>query len=270
MLDAWPDQVVTTWAGGTKNWHKADWEPLRGKQVSIWADADDDAPPDKPHAESRPGQAAALAIAGVLHSLGCTVRVAIPEPDGGTDIADWLKQGKQYAHSRIADMLTDYAPTAEPEPEPDEEPSYGDKLANNDHYRVLGLDGDYVAIRLGVGRIMRRTRESLTQPATLIAVAPMKWWAALTGGQPLSTSQSRALGDSLIRAADHMGQIDLTNVYGRGAVRLPNGKVVYHLGDRLLVDGQEQQLEKDSYIWLAEPPHILVHARHRSAKARHS
>ena len=55
VLDAWPDVAVTTFGGGSGSWRKTDWVPLAGKEVSIWADADDDAPPDKPKAKSRPG-----------------------------------------------------------------------------------------------------------------------------------------------------------------------------------------------------------------------
>ena len=61
------------------------------------------------------------------------------------------------------------------------------------------------------------------------------------------------LGDSLLRAADRLGQVDMSSVYGRGAVRLPGGQIVYHLGDRLLVDGEERSLDDDEITWMAEP-----------------
>ena len=259
VLEAWPDMAVTTFGGGSGSWRRTDWTPLRGKDVSIWADADDDAPPDKPKAKSRPGQAAAMEIAAHLRGLGCRVRVAVPEPDGGADIADWLAVGKAHAKAVLAGLLRDYEPPpqAQPplEPEPEKEPGYLDKISKNDHFRIMGLVGDAVAIRISAGRVLQRTRESLTQPSTLIAIAPLAWWAGVLGGdgETLSTAQSRKLGDSLLRAADRLGQVDMSQVYGRGAVRLPGDKIVYHLGDRLLENGVERPLDDDEITWIAEP-----------------
>ena len=258
VLEAWPAMAVTTFGGGSGSWRRTDWAPLTGKDVSIWADADDDAPPDKPKAKSRPGQAAAMEIAAHLHGLGCRVRVALPEPDGGADIADWLAVGKAHAKAVLDGLLRDYEPPpqAQPplEPEPEKEPGYLDVIASNAHYRIMGLVGDAVAIRISAGRVLQRTRESLTQPSTLIAIAPLAWWTGVMGdGETLSTNQSRKLGDSLLRAADRLGQVDMTQVYGRGAVRLPGGQIVYHLGDRLLVGGKERSLDDDAITWMAEP-----------------
>ena len=253
-----PGIAVTTYGGGSGSWRKTDWTPLKGKEVSIWADADDDAPPDKPKAKSRPGQTAALEIAAHLFKLGCKVRVAIPEPDGGADIADWLAMGRAYAKALIESIIRDYEPPLQkesepPEPKSEDEPSYLDVIASNAHYRIMGLVGDVVAIRISAGRVLQRTRESLTQPSTLISIAPLAWWSGVLGDEFTSTAQSRRLGDSLLRAADRLGQVDMSKVYGRGAVRLPGRKIVYHLGDRLLVDGEERSLDDDEITWMAEP-----------------
>ena len=37
--------------------------------------------------------------------------------------------------------------------------------------------------------------------------------------------------------AGSLGQVDHSHTVGRGAVRLPDGKVAYHLGDRVLIEG---------------------------------
>ena len=263
VLDAWPDLAVTTYGGGSGSWRKTDWTPLAGKDISIWADADDDAPPDKPKAKSRPGQTAAMEIAAHLHGLGCRVRVALPEPDGGADIADWLAVGKAHARAVLDGLLRDYEPESQPQRElglePASEPGYLDVIASNAHYRIMGLVGDAVAIRISAGRVLQRTRESLTQPSTLIAIAPLAWWTGVLGdGETLGTAQSRKLGDSLLRAADKKGQVDMSLIYGRGAVRLPAGQIVYHLGDRLLVDGAERSLDDDEITWIAEPQIALA------------
>ena len=62
------------------------------------------------------------------------------------------------------------------------------------------------------------------------------------------------IGDDFIRQADGLGQIDQSLFWGRGAVRLSNGAIAYHLGDRLLVGGRIYDLnDNDDRVWLAEP-----------------
>ena len=176
VLAAWPDMAVTTFAGGSGSWRKTDWRPLAGKEVSIWADADDDAPPDKPSAKSRPGQTAAVEIADHLFELGCRVRLALPEPDGGADIADWLTVSKSHAKALLASLLHDYGPPLpeEPEPEPENELGYLAqiaKLASNAHFRIIGLAGEVVAIRTSDGQVLYRTREKMFRKDTLAQFA---------------------------------------------------------------------------------------------------
>ena len=239
LLDVWPSQHVTTWAGGTKAWHLTDWQPMAGKEISILADAD------------APGREAAAGIAARMHEMGCSVRLGLPDGETGEDVADWLQKGKEYARGRIATLLVPYEPPGADDDAA--EPVDLSALTSNAHYRVLGLDGDAVAIRISAGRIMQRARESMTQPSTLIAIAPIAWWVSCTG-QELGARQARVIGDGLIRAADSLGQIDLSLAYGRGAVRLPDGTVAYHLGDRLLVAGETLSLDWNAdYTWIAEP-----------------
>ena len=117
----------------------------------------------------------------------------------------------------------------------------------------LGLDGDAVVFRISAGRLLRQSRESLTNPSTLISLASQQWWCRLADSDTLGSATARRIGDSLIRAADDIGQVDLARVTGRGAVEVA-GKTVWHLGDRLLADGKEIGLDQlGGRIWLAEP-----------------
>ena len=51
-----------------------------------------------------------------------------------------------------------------------------------------------------------------------------------------------------------MGQVDQSLFWGRGATRLPDERIAYHLGDRLLIGGSIYDLDADSsLVWLAEP-----------------
>ena len=240
ILKAWPKQNVTTWAGGTNAWKKTDWSLLAGKVVSILSDADDS------------GRKAAQAIAQTLSSLGCDVRLGLPDGDASDDVADWLAEDKGKAKERIAKLLTPFTPS-----KPDQFDNALDEavtkldaipstLEANEHFEVLGLDRDSVAIRLKNGRIIKETRKALLRDETLYSIAADETWWVSVLREPMGKQQAKRLGMSLINIADHKGQRDLTRVYGRGAVRLRDGKVVYHLGDRLLIDGEECPLDSDA------------------------
>ena len=73
--------IVCTWPGGAQAWKHADLEPLRGRRVDLWPDADD------------PGREAMQAISRLLadsRGLACYGKLIDPRglPDGG-DAADW-------------------------------------------------------------------------------------------------------------------------------------------------------------------------------------
>lgn len=128
-----------------------------------------------------------------------------------------------------------------------------DPMAQNRHYRLLGFHGDSIVFHLRSGRITYRRPGALTMPSTLIELAPQTWWIQLAGGDVLGSTQARSMGDALIRLADRLGPVDLTRIVGSGAARDDDDRVVYHLGDRLLVDGDERPLEHGGMIWLSEP-----------------
>ena len=77
--DAFPYHGVTTWSHGCEAWKGTNWQPLAGREVLLVADAD------------VPGREAMEALAQHLHSLGCKVRIYLPEGDDGNDIADWIE-----------------------------------------------------------------------------------------------------------------------------------------------------------------------------------
>ena len=77
--DVFPWHIVTTWSHGCQAWKRTNWELLAGREVLLVADAE-------VH-----GRAAMEAVAKHLHSLGCKVRIYLPEGDDGKDIVDWIK-----------------------------------------------------------------------------------------------------------------------------------------------------------------------------------
>jgi putative DNA primase/helicase len=86
--------VAVSWPGGGKAVRKACWEPLRGRRVVVWPDADAklDKAGEMLPAPRQPGQQAAEAVAEILLGLECNVRVVnLPAPGtlaDGYDVAD--------------------------------------------------------------------------------------------------------------------------------------------------------------------------------------
>ena len=82
--DRFPDFVVTTSAGGSKAARTADWSPLKGREVTIWPDAD------------KAGHRYADEVAGCCRKAGAaTVRIVAlpPELPDGWDLADPVPDG---------------------------------------------------------------------------------------------------------------------------------------------------------------------------------
>lgn len=84
-----PGFVVVTWPGGDQNVLRARWEPLYGRSVTIWPDAD------------QSGVGAAETLAQALHGRVATLRVidTAGMPDGW-DIADGVADGMDTAALR--------------------------------------------------------------------------------------------------------------------------------------------------------------------------
>ena len=271
-LRAWPDQPVTTWAGGTNAWQQTDWAPLAGREVSLVADG------DEPHKKTGriAGHDCMKALAAHLQGLGCDVWITLP-PTDDTDIADWLMSGgPDLAAEIIGKHRKKYEPDEDdlagprlvvdntPSPSDEKAPTAVEELAKNPHYHILGLDGDLVKVHIiSAGRAPSHTRAQITQPSTLISLAPLSWWGQFIEHAPLGTSQARRLGDALLRIADKEGQVDTTQTTGRGAVRLDDDRVAYHLGDRVLLDGVERSLDFDDRVWIAEARIPLVESAGR-------
>ena len=233
VAETWPGFTVVTWPGGTKAWHKVDWRPLAGRTVTLVADAD------------QPGRACMQLIAARLETLSCTVYTVLPDGSDGNDIADWIAEGPDAVAERMK-LRQPFVAPADDLPDPN-------TLRENNHYRLLGLIGDRVGVRISAGRILTPSREALCSPNTLVSLAPQRFWHMAAQTESLSPMSARTLGDSLIREADRLGPVDTTRIFGRGAIRLSDGTVVWHLGDRLYKQQDEHPLDDPTGIWLAEP-----------------
>ena len=107
-----PDLVVMSWPGGGKAVSKANWSPLTGRKVMLWADCDAKRVPLTPAEKAegldqaskpllpeadQPGVKTMAEVAETLLGMGCKVwRVQIPAPGekaDGWDIADAVAEG---------------------------------------------------------------------------------------------------------------------------------------------------------------------------------
>src|SRR5690606_11815434 len=98
--ERFPDHVVITSPGGSNAAGKADWSPLKGRQVTIWPDADD------------PGRKYAEAVARLVTEAGAaTVAIVaglagLPE---GWDLADPIPAG--FTADDMARLLVEAKPS---------------------------------------------------------------------------------------------------------------------------------------------------------------
>lgn len=247
LTDTWAQVIATTWASGGYSWNRTDWKPLSGRRVRILADADDS------------GRKCSKLIANRLHLLGCTdLLLHLPDGDDGRDVADMLKelgpaetaksidsQLLPYSDDMIADVVSPPLPQQ--------------TIVQNDHYQLLGLLGTKILFKLSAGKLIEYSREAIQSPAALISLAPALWWhqTLCLQSATIKPDDARNVGDTLIRAADQLGETDIGRVRGRGAVRTVSGDVYWHLGDRLLGRLGEIPISNDDplaeEIWLAEP-----------------
>ena len=237
---AWPAVTVTTWAGGTKAWQRTDYEPLRGRYVSLVADDD------------QVGHDVMLDLATHLDSLDCQVMLALPEFGVG-DIADWLAEDVQKAADLIASLLQPYQTISVAQ----DDDAF---VSENEFYNVLGLDGTSIALRLvKESQVDFYTPRIIQDATTLGGIAPNRFWAGNMDLQlgSLTKKEAQWVGQRIIEEARRRGQYDRFTTTGRGAAVISggaqNGAVVYHLGDRLLVNGREESLEYAGKVWMAEP-----------------
>ena len=243
---AWPGVTVTTWSGGTKAWNRTEFEPLRGRYVTLVADDD------------QVGHDVMLDIAGKLSGMDCQVMLVLPEFGIG-DIADWLADDVQIAADRIKDLLQSYPVGGQIADE--------NFIRTNEFYKILGLDGTSIALRLvKESQVDFYTPRMIQDTQTLGGIAPARFWAGHMDLQigTLTKSDGQSVGQAIIEEARRMGQYDRFTTTGRGAAIInggaQSGSVVYHLGDRLLVNGSEESLEYGGKVWLAEPRIVLAPA----------
>ena len=223
-----PSAIAITWPSGCKAIDKADWSPLIGRNCTLWPDAD------------APGIQAMDKLQGKLLKLGAAqVRIITPPTDvpEGWDLADADWSTADAAAYLKANRSAPTAPvTPEPAPELEATPvAQAEKLP----FRCLGFDrGSYFYLPTNGGQVLEFTASQHTK-LNLLNLAPLGWWnEAYKKGTGADWDRA---ADSLISLCMQQGVYDPDRVRGRGAW-YDRGRVIVHLGDRLIVDNKEHEI----------------------------
>lgn len=255
-MDAWTKEskcsdkfTVVTWAGGSQVPQKTDWSPLEGRKVIICPDYD------------AAGAKAAMTIAVELKKFGCPVKIAYEdihkeyhpkgwdladEPDGAK-IVEYLKDRPRLYEDLQNIIASDLKKTDGST----DLGAYGtaggnvdkaklDALKGQKDLRCLGYSNDnkcyFICKKRGV--IVALTPAQMCMMPELMSLMDSDFWYALFGDNKGGLDKY-ACGDTLQRWADDIGYFNADMIRGSGVWREENGDVIFHLGQRLLVNNQE-------------------------------
>ena len=255
-----PEHAVVSWCGGCKALNTVDWQPLAGRAVTLWPDADN------------PGREAMVRLSALLLELGCHVVMVLPpgstEADWdlvdapgavGWDLADapWSPEEAQVYlehHSRLVRPPAEQpqADSAQVEPvaqpslapaalQPPSPPAAASRVLQDgaEPFTCLGYDSDgYHYQPRSTGQVMRLS-SSAHGGVNLCRLAPLPYWETLYPSKR-GVNWTAAASDLFCRQAA-IGMFDPDRLRGRG-IWWDDGRCVLHLGDRLVVDGESQPL----------------------------
>lgn len=125
-----------------------------------------------------------------------------------------------------------------------------DLLEKGKYFTVLGMDKDtYYFFVHDKQQVIDRTPSQFNEIGLLGLANDINWWKInFTNGK--DGVNVKAAFQWIQNLANKRGIYDPTNIRGRGAW-LDNGRSVYHLGDKLMVDGKELDLDqiKSAYVY---------------------
>lgn len=234
-VELFPGHVCLAWCGGTGGVNTVDWQPLAGRHVTLWPDADE------------AGYLVMAKVAAKLLSIGCTVQIVRPPNTlpKGWDLADALAEG--WTPGQAAKAVEKFAkavekptePVEKPAPEPVEKPAA--EIPKSAPFTCLGFDsGTYYYLPRSTGQVTKITRGSHTA-TNLLELAEIPYWESI---HPSKEGVNwLAAASALFRAQAAAGVFDPDRIRGRGAW-LDDGRVVFHLGDRLIVDREPYSVHR--------------------------
>jgi putative DNA primase/helicase len=217
---------ATTWSGGSSAHGKTDWEPLRGRACVIWPDNDS------------PGMIAAESIAKRLESICASISMIVPPIDAetGWDAADadpdQIRQLIDHAESRTSIAR---------DPDPESDPIQPDRIADLP-FRLLGADGELFYYMPDKSQQIVSLAASAHSKNNLMRLAPLQSWEIVFPGNSQGTNWDAAI-NALIQRSQSMPMFDSRRIRGRGCW-IDGEDVVYHAGDRLIINGASVAIPK--------------------------
>lgn len=236
---------------------------MRGKfpraEIILAADNDQWTIPDR--GAANPGLTKAREAAAVAGGRVVCPSVPSDDPDRRTDWNDI------HVSEGIVAVTTAFLPPDELRPvgddhfdeaPPYEPPEYIPPPPDDDQdddlpFQVLGVDkGRYYYLPHGCQQIVELTASQHTA-LNFVALAPLSWWARRYPAK--SGFDSAEAANFLMRACEARGIYDPMRVRGRGAW-WDDGRVVLHLGDRVVVEGESTPVARfrSRYIYEAAAP----------------
>lgn len=233
-----PGFVCVAWPNGAQSVKKVDWSPLADRKVILWPDNDD---------EGRKAMAEAARLMG-----GTGKRLTIDAPPDAPekwDLADatWsTKEAMAYIKDNRRPLEAPPVELVEIKPGERRERKKPSGDLPGMPFRCLGFDrGIYFYLPDNACQVTSLTPAQHTKNY-LLTLAPLDVWTTVYGnendkGQVLIDWTGAA--DALINACIKAGVYDPARIRGRGAW-FDDARVIFHLGDRLVVDGASTQITK--------------------------
>ena len=271
-----PKYVVTTWIGGADGVKNADWTPLHGRKIFLWADND------------VPGLHAMFGgwslnektekyrrVKGISEMFDASFKQIknSPEFPKKWDVADaeWTQdEAHQYLQANKSEVpiVSEHAPNELPEPikidiiqqqiqrkvseinnpevippvfKPEIIKSDDENEQINPYFKCLGHENNsgtiYVFFNYRTNSVIRFTSSSFSG-STILQLAPLNYWEGFYGKEGRSGVKYdiARVTDTLISICSKMGIFDNNMIRGRGAW-MDKKIPVIHCGSHLIVDG---------------------------------
>jgi putative DNA primase/helicase len=237
--ELFPSSVAIAWPNGAQSVGKVDWSPLTGRSILLWPDNDDE------------GRAAMAKAASLIQGPAKLLTIdAPPDAPQKWDIADadWTpEQASAYVKENNREFTqpgelveVDLAAIPERKAKPR-------GRLDSMPFRCIGFDRNtYFYLPEKAGQVVSLTPAQHTRNY-LLTLAPLSIWSDLYGTLNEKTGEViidwTAAADALINCCIASGVYEPSHVRGRGAWSDAN-RVIVHLGNRLVVDGQSSPITK--------------------------
>lgn len=249
--------IVTSWIGGVRNAKKANWGLLSGRKITIWPDNDTHKYKGK-HPQSgkliekinQPGFLAAINVFNILMALKCSVKIVDPpytEKPDGWDCYDAIEKDK-FSITQLQDFIKNRLIN----PLNSNTVSSGDEIKTHidNTIKFLGYQNDTnYFMRADTKELKKFTATQLTIN-NIIDLADLDYWRSIFPGKKDNSVDWQEAVNYLINMSKKAGRFDPTKKRGRGAW-IDDNRVVVHLGDRLIVNGELTDIDKikSKYIY---------------------